>query len=91
MSHQSMTPQQIVQAENISARPPELTEKQRTFLAVVRRLADREGIPPTLAEMAEEAGIAKATAQAYVRRLKAAGALQQTKGKFRTIRPAVAA
>ena len=47
----------------------------------------RESISPTLEELGAAAGVTKATAAAYVRRLKTKGCLVQTKGKFRTIRP----
>lgn len=86
-----MPPRQIVQRENNSELPRELTGKQADFLRVIRQFIAREGMSPTLAEMAAEAGISKATAQAYVRRLKAAGVVSQRKGKFRTVRLVVAA
>jgi len=86
-----MPPRQFLQGENNPTLPRELTEKQAEFLRVIRQFIAREGMSPTLAEMAAEAGISKATAQAYVRRLKAAGAVSQHKGKFRTVRLTVAA
>jgi DNA-binding MarR family transcriptional regulator len=75
-----------VQEKNRTAR--KITAAQAGFLELIRQLIRKESVSPTLEELAAARGVTKSTAAAYVRRLKAAGCLVQTKGKFRSIRPA---
>lgn len=81
-----MTPNKKAQAENVPAKR-NITPKQVEFLSLVVRLIERESVSPTLAELAAASGVTKATAAAYVRRLRASGYLVDAKDKRRAIRP----
>ena len=68
-------------------RPPveEITERQRETLEVIRVLAARQGIPPTVKEVADELGITSASAHQQMVALIRKGYLRRTLRKARAI------
>jgi repressor LexA len=68
-------------------RPPieEITERQRETLEVIHALAVRQGIPPTVKEVADELGITSASAHQQMAALIRKGYLRRTLRKARAI------
>jgi DNA-binding MarR family transcriptional regulator len=81
---------------NLSAIPNQrnygtLTERQADVIFAIREIQAREGIPPTLAELAAELGVDRSTIHQHVRLIRGQGYLTTTEGKCRSIRLTAAA
>jgi repressor LexA len=65
----------------------DLTRRQRQVLAALRRLHERDGVPPTLREIGAEVGLASASSViAHVRVLEERGLAERAPGCPRTLR-----
>jgi repressor LexA len=65
----------------------DLTRRQRQVLAALRRLHERDGVPPTLREIGAEVGLASASSViAHVRVLEEQGLAERAPGCPRTLR-----
>jgi hypothetical protein len=66
---------------------PDLTRRQRQVLAALRRLHERDGVPPTLREIGAEVGLSSASSVvAHVRVLEERGLAERAPGCPRTLR-----
>lgn len=68
-----------------------LTERQVDVIFAIREVQSREGIPPSLWELAEELSLDPSTIRQHIRLIKAKGYLTTMEGKCRSIRLTAAA
>lgn len=68
-----------------------LTERQVATIQAIRAIQTRDGIPPSLEDVAVEMGVTKATAQYLVKTAIRKGLLTRQPGKYRSMRLTAAA
>jgi Mn-dependent DtxR family transcriptional regulator len=66
----------------------DLSKSQMRLLKTISKLTRKEGVPPSLSEIAEALDITKPTAQSQIRRLRELGRILPSNGKYRNIRVA---
>ena len=60
--------------------------RRESMLAFLRTYIERNGYPPSMAEIAEEEGIAKSAVRHHLYRLQRDGLITMTPNKYRSIR-----
>jgi repressor LexA len=63
----------------------ELTENQKKMLEIITAYQKKHGFPPTVKELADQAGLSVSTTHGYLTRLERAGAIRRLPGSPRAI------